>query len=118
MAGMKALILDAVTTRVVSMVYSQTQILEKEVYLVEQLGKRHEPMTHLKAAMFIQPTETNYDLLLKELKDPKFKEYHIFFSNIGNRFLLLLHHIITIVNNNNNNSSERLDPQTREDRRT
>jgi vacuolar protein sorting-associated protein 45 len=79
--GMKALLLDPVTTKVVSMVYSQTQILEQEVYLVEQLGKHHEPMTHLKAAIFIQPTEANLSLLLRELKDPKFAEYHIYFSN-------------------------------------
>lgn len=80
--GMKALILDAATTKIVSMVYSQTQILEREVYLVEQIGKRHEPMNHIKAAVFVQPTEANFDLLVKELQDPKFKEYHIFFSNI------------------------------------
>mmetsp|Transcript_24793 Transcript_24793/g.41309 ORF Transcript_24793/g.41309 Transcript_24793/m.41309 type:complete len:572 (-) Transcript_24793:194-1909(-) len=80
--GMKALILDPATTKILSMVYSQTQILEKEVYLVEQLGKRHEAMGHLKAAVFIQPTEANFDLLLRELQEPKFKEYHLFFSNI------------------------------------
>jgi len=79
---MKALILDPATTRIVSMVYSQTQILEKEVYLVEQLGKNHEGMNHLKAALYIQPTEANYELLVRELQAPKFKEYHIFFSNI------------------------------------
>jgi vacuolar protein sorting-associated protein 45 len=79
---MKALILDPMTTQIVSAVYSQTQILEQEVYLVELLGKRHEPMMHLKAAVFIQPTEANLSLLSKELKDPKFAEYHIFFSNI------------------------------------
>ena len=79
--GMKALILDPVTTKIVSLIYSQTQILEQEVYLVEQLGKHHEPMTHLKAAVFIQPTEANLSLLLRELKDPKFSEYHIYFSN-------------------------------------
>ena len=79
---MKALLLDSVTTKVVSMVYSQTQILEKEVYLVETLGKAHDPMPHLKAAVFIQPTEANFDLLVKELREPKFKEYHLFFSNI------------------------------------
>ena len=45
--GMKALILDPMTTKIVSMVYSQTQVLEKEVYLVEQLGKRHEAMGHM-----------------------------------------------------------------------
>ena len=79
---MKALLLDSATTRIVSMVYSQTQILEKEVYLVEQLGKNHEGMNHLKAALYIQPTEANYELLVRELQAPKFKEYHIFFSNI------------------------------------
>ena len=80
--GMKALVLDPTTTKIVSMVYSQTQILEQEVYLVEVLGKRHEPMQHLKAAVFIQPTEANLKLLFSELKQPKFAEYHIFFSNV------------------------------------
>ena len=79
---MKALLLDPTTTKIVSMVYSQTQILEQEVYLVEQLGKYHEPMTHLKATVFIQPTEANIALLIRELKEPKFCEYHLYFSNI------------------------------------
>lgn len=82
LTGMKVLLLDPATTKIVSMVYSQTQILEQEVYLVEQLGKRHESMTHFKAAVFVQPTDTNLDLLVKELKEPKFAEYHLFFSNI------------------------------------
>ena len=79
---MKVLILDQVTTQIISAVYTQTQILEQEVYLVELLGKRHEAMTHLKAAVFVQPTEANLALLVKELKEPKFAEYHIFFSNV------------------------------------
>lgn len=86
--GMKALILDPITTQAISMVYSQTQILEKEVYLVELLGKKHEQMNHLKAAIFIQPTEGNINLLIKELKEPRFSEYHIFFSNIITEDLL------------------------------
>lgn len=81
-SGMKALILDSVTTKIVSMVYSQSQILEKEIYLVELLGNSHEPMTHLKASVFVQPTEANITLLLRELKEPKFAEYHLYFSNI------------------------------------
>lgn len=80
--GMKALLLDQTMTQVVSMVYSQTQILEQEVYLVESLGKKHESMTHLKAAVFVQPSEANIDLLVKELQNPQFCEYHIFFSNV------------------------------------
>lgn len=82
LGGMKALLLDGVTSRVTAMVYSQTQVLEKEVYLIEVLGKPHVSMPHLKAAVFIQPTESNLSLLLTEIRDPKFSEYHIFFSNI------------------------------------
>lgn len=87
-SGMKALLLDPLLTQVVSMVYSQTQILDQEVYLVETLGKRHEAMNHLKACVFCQPTEANVDLLIKELRDPQFAEYHIFFSNILSHDLL------------------------------
>ncbi|RYH19732.1 Sec1 family protein [archaeon] len=79
---MKVLLLDQATKKVVSMVYSQTQVLEKEVYLIELLGVRHESMSHLKAAVFVQPTEANYDLLVRELAEPKYKEYHLFFNNV------------------------------------
>ena len=79
---MKALIMDKTTTKTVSMVYSQTQILEKSVYLVELLGARHEPMLHLKAAVFVQPNEKNLALLFEELRNPKYSEYHLFFSNV------------------------------------
>jgi vacuolar protein sorting-associated protein 45 len=79
--GMKALLLDTRATQAVSMVYSQTQILQQEVYLVEQLGKRHERMHHLKAVVYLEPTEGNIGLLEAELKDPQFCEYHVFFAN-------------------------------------
>lgn len=79
--GMKALLMDARATQAVSMVYSQTQILEQEVYLVESIGKRHEAMHHLKAVMYLEPTEANMDLLVAEMKEPQFSEYHIFFAN-------------------------------------
>lgn len=80
--GMKALLLDADTTTVISMVMSQSQILQREVFLVEPLDAVHEPMTHLKAAVFLRPTAANVELLKKELKNPKYGQYHIFFSNI------------------------------------
>jgi vacuolar protein sorting-associated protein 45 len=80
--GMKALLLDSTTTQIFSMVYTQTQLLEKEIYLVEQMGKNHEMMQHLKAVVFVRPSEQNLALLKKEIGSPKFSEYHIFFSNI------------------------------------
>lgn len=82
LSGMKVLLLDNSTTKAVSSVYSQTQILEKEVFLVERLGKDYETMKHLKCAVFVQPTEANFNFLRSELKNPHFSEYHLFFSNI------------------------------------
>ena len=84
----KVLLLDAFTTQVVANVYSQTQILEKEFYLIEQLGSAHEAMPHLKAAVFIRPTEANIDMISREISDPMFKEYHIFFSNVVPKAML------------------------------
>lgn len=47
--GMKVLLLDAETTKFVSTVYSQSEILEQEVYLVERLDvERKEQLLHLK----------------------------------------------------------------------
>lgn len=79
---MKVLLLDQVTTQVVAMVYSQSQILEKEVYLVERLDANHEPMQHLKAVCFIRPTRDNIRILSAEVAQPRFAEYHIFFCSI------------------------------------
>ncbi len=47
--GMKVLLLDPETTKVVSAVYSQSEILEHEVYLVERLdADRGEQLFHMK----------------------------------------------------------------------
>lgn len=47
--GMKVLLLDPETTKVVSTVYSQSDILEQEVYLVERLDSdKGDQLFHLK----------------------------------------------------------------------
>ena len=49
--GMKVLLLDAETTKIVSTVYSQSEILEQEVYLVEKLDdEKGDQLFHLKAS--------------------------------------------------------------------
>lgn len=53
--GMKVLLLDADTTRIVSTVYSQSEILEQEVYLVERLdADRRDQLFHLKVFFHLQ----------------------------------------------------------------
>jgi len=90
--GMKVLLLDNVTTHIVSCVYSQTEILEKQVYLVSRLEDvekaqhgshpQQQPTSHLKAVCFLRPTDVNMGLLMRELTKPRFAEYHLFFSAI------------------------------------
>eukprot|EP00919_Chromeraceae_sp_WS-2016_P051134 GHVR01121300.1.p1 GENE.GHVR01121300.1~~GHVR01121300.1.p1 ORF type:complete len:588 (-),score=117.24 GHVR01121300.1:145-1908(-) len=82
-SGMKALILDKETTGILSLLYSQTQILEKEVFLVDMIETEHkERMKHVNAIVFVRPTVDNINRLIKEMRSPSYGEYHIFFSNI------------------------------------
>lgn len=66
-------------TSIVSMVYSQSEILQKEVYLFQRLdsGGISEPMKHLKCIAFLRPTRENVSLLARELKYPKYGGYYI-----------------------------------------
>lgn len=82
-SGMKVLILDQETTGMLSMVQSQSQILEHEVFLVERIeAENRETMRHLNAIVFLRPTDKNFMLLTRELAQPKYAEYHIFFTNV------------------------------------
>jgi len=95
--GMKVLLLDSSTTQIVSAVYSQTEILSNDVYLVSRLddAKQRQQQTegkssHLRAVCFVRPTETSVGLLVRELKQPRFSEYHFFFSGILTQGLIRL----------------------------
>ncbi|KAL5145588.1 Vacuolar protein sorting-associated protein 45 [Glycine soja] len=84
-SGMKILILDSQTVGIVSVVYSQSELLQKEVFLVElvdSISKSNESMSHLKAVYFLRPTSENIQLLRRQLASPRFGEFHLFFSNI------------------------------------
>jgi len=82
--GMKVLLLDTSTAQILSCVYSQTEILSQQVYLVSNLDDRsaHSKQSHLNAVVFIRPTDSSIDNLAKELNKPRFAEYHIFLSGI------------------------------------
>ncbi|EPS65099.1 hypothetical protein M569_09678 [Genlisea aurea] len=84
-SGMKVLILDSCTVSVVSVAYSQSELLQKEVFLVElidSIAVSREPMSHLKAVYFLRPTSENIQRLRRQLANPRFGEYHLFFSNM------------------------------------
>ncbi|XP_030042824.1 vacuolar protein sorting-associated protein 45 isoform X1 [Microcaecilia unicolor] len=81
--GMKVLLMDKETTSIVSMVYTQSEILQKEVYLFERIDSlNRETMKHLKAICFLRPTKENVDYLIQELRKPKYSIYFLYFSNV------------------------------------
>jgi len=82
-SGMKVLLLDAHTTGIVSLVYSKSQVLAKEVFLFEKLQgtqARH-ALPDLRALVLVRPTEENINVLAEELAAPLYAEYHLFFTN-------------------------------------
>lgn len=81
--GMKVLLMDKETTSIVSMVYAQSEILQKEVYLFERIDSpAREMMKHLKCICFLRPTRDNVELLAQELRMPRYGLYYIYFSNV------------------------------------
>lgn len=63
-----------------SVVYSQSELLQKEVFLVELVDSilvSKEPMSHLKAVYFLRPTTENIQHMRRQLAKPRFGEYHL-----------------------------------------
>ncbi|KAJ3262487.1 vacuolar protein sorting-associated protein 45 [Boothiomyces macroporosus] len=84
-AGMKVLLLDQETTQIISVVYTQSQLLQKEIYLIDRIENKREQMKHLKCIVFLRPTLSSIQYLLQELHEPCFSDYYIYFSNTINK---------------------------------
>ncbi|GAB2211523.1 hypothetical protein Droror1_Dr00024838 [Drosera rotundifolia] len=68
------------TVSAVSVAYSQPELLQKEVFLVElvdSISMSKEAMSHLKAVYFVRPTSENIQLIRRQLATPRFGEYHL-----------------------------------------
>ncbi|KAI8923830.1 Sec1-like protein [Entophlyctis helioformis] len=80
--GMKVLLLDKETTPIISVVVTQSQLLAREIYLVDRIENRNrEKMRHLKCVAFVRPTPASIQWLIEELRDPCYGDYYLYFSN-------------------------------------
>jgi hypothetical protein len=60
------------------MVYSRTQILQKEVFFFELINNiPQEKLTHLKAIVFVRCTDENVKLICQHLQQPTFLSYNL-----------------------------------------
>ena len=102
--GIKSLILDQETFDIISIGITKTELLEKEVVLIDHLNnlnnnKRDGSTNGLNCIVFIRPTNENIEILSNELENPHFKKYNIFFSN------LLLENQLNLLARHDNSSS-------------
>ncbi len=82
-AKMKILLLDRDTVPIVSTAITQSTLLSHEVYLIDRLDNvNREKMRHLRCYCCVRPSADSIQLLSDELRDPKYGEYHLYFSNV------------------------------------
>ncbi|KIJ54233.1 hypothetical protein M422DRAFT_153815 [Sphaerobolus stellatus SS14] len=79
----KVLLLDSHTTPIVSLASTQSTLLSHQVYLTDRIdNKGRERMAHLKCVCFLRPCSESLEALADELREPKYGEYYLYFSNI------------------------------------
>jgi len=81
--GMKALLLDAHTTAPVSMVYSHSDVLQNEIFMLSQVSDRRdtaEIFPDMEAIVFVRPCPESLMAVDAELRAPRFGKYDICFS--------------------------------------
>ena len=77
-SGMKVLLLDQETTPIISMVATQSHLLQKETYLVDRIeNSSRDKMRHLKCICFLRPTADSIEKLIQELRDPCYGDYYL-----------------------------------------
>jgi vacuolar protein sorting-associated protein 45 len=82
-AKMKILVLDRETVSIVSTAMTQSCLLSHEVYLIDRLDNpAREKMRHLRCICLVRPSSESIQLLIEELRDPKYGEYYLFFTNV------------------------------------
>ncbi|KAI2630609.1 Sec1-like protein [Hypoxylon sp. NC1633] len=80
---MKILLLDKETVPIVSTAINQSSLLSHEVYLTDRLDNQNrEKMRHLRCLCFVRPSPDSIQFLIDELRDPKYGEYYLYFSNV------------------------------------
>lgn len=88
-AKMKILLLDNETVSIVSTAITQSALLNHEVYLIDRLDNQNrEKMRHLRCLCFVRPSADSIQFLIDELREPKYGEYNVYFSNVAKKSAL------------------------------
>lgn len=82
-AKMKILLLDRETVSIVSTATTQSALLNHEVYLIDRIDNAsREKMRHLRCLCLLRPSPESIQLLIDELRDPRYGDYYLYFTNV------------------------------------
>ncbi|EPY54062.1 vacuolar sorting protein Vps45 [Schizosaccharomyces cryophilus OY26] len=87
-SDLKVLLLEKETTKIVSSSITQSNLLEQQIYLTVLIENQREKLRHLKCIAFLRPTSQTLRFLCEELRDPRYSEYHLYFTNILSKSFL------------------------------
>lgn len=74
------MIFDKKASEIISLNFLQSEGFELEVFLFEDIANiKPEKMNYVSAIFILKNPHESLKFFEKELKDPNFKEYHIFF---------------------------------------
>lgn len=80
--NINVLLLDDYTTSIISIVSSQSELLNNNIFLIDKLAnQQRDKLRHLNCIVFISPSTDSINWLCDELKFPKYRSYSVFFSN-------------------------------------
>jgi len=82
--GLKVLVLDSRSMRVISAACRMYDIMEEGVTLVEKIDVARQPLPSLEAIYFLSPTRESVDALIKDFenkKEPQYAAVHLFFTS-------------------------------------
>lgn len=84
----KVLIMDSRSTAIISSVMRVNDLLRCSVTVHSLITQQRSPLPDVPAVYFVEPTETNIDLIVQDLKEDKYSEYYINFTTTLQRDLL------------------------------
>ncbi|KAG5988112.1 hypothetical protein E4U52_006889 [Claviceps spartinae] len=83
---MAILLLDDETVSIVSNAVTQSTLLNHEVYLIDRLDNpSRERMRHLRCICLLRPSPSSIQLMIQELREPRYGSYHLYFTNVVKR---------------------------------
>ena len=79
----RVLLLDKYTTPIISMCYTQSELLANNIILIELLQNYHDlsSMKHLDCIIYIKPCQESVNDLRQELHNPHYGQYKLFLNN-------------------------------------